>query len=197
MLPLVITVSVAIWLTGIINQYLGPGTAMGGLVKSFGLKVSSHKILAYVAGWAAVLSVIFLLGLIAEMGARKYIQRTVERIIGQIPIIGRVYSTATQLVDIIGRKGEDELKGMSVVYCSFGGEKGAVFLALMPTSERFVVNDIEHRAVLIPTAPVPVGGSLLLVPADSIQPANMAVEDFMSIYLSMGASSSQYIPKSG
>lgn len=195
LLPLVMTAAVAIWLTGFISQYLGPGTALGGLVKSFGLKVSSQKTVAYIIGWAAVLSVIFLFGLIVEMGARKYIQHTVERIMRQIPIIGRVYSTATQLVDIIGKKGEDGLKGMRVVYCSFGGEKGAVFLALMPTSERFIINEIEHRVVLIPTAPVPVGGSLLLVPADSIQPANMSVEDFMSIYLSMGASSSQYIPK--
>lgn len=82
---------------------------------------------------------------------------------------------------------------MRVVYCSFGGEKGAVFLALMPTPERFVISEIEHQVVLIPTAPVPVGGSLLTVPADSIAPADMPVEDFMSIYLFMGASSSQYI----
>jgi uncharacterized membrane protein len=193
LLPLVITASVAIWLTGFISQYLGPGTALGGLVKSFGLKVSSQKTIAYIVGWVAVLSVIFLFGLIVEMGARKYIQHTVERIMRRIPFIGRVYGTATQLVDIIGKKGEDGLKGMRVVYCSFGGEKGAVFLALMPTPERFVINEIEHQVVLIPTAPVPVGGSLLLVPADSIQPANMPIEDFMSIYLSMGASSSQYI----
>ena len=105
----------------------------------------------------------------------------------RIPFVGRVYNTATQLVDIIGKKGEDGLKGMRVVYCSFGGEKGAVFLALMPTAERFLINEIEHQVVLIPTAPVPVGGSLLLAPAD------MPVEDFMSIYLFMGASSSQYI----
>ncbi len=82
---------------------------------------------------------------------------------------------------------------MRVVYRSFGGEKGAVFLALMPTPERFLINEIEHGVVLIPTALVPVGGSLLLVPAGSIQPADMPVEDFVSIYLSMGASSFQYI----
>ena len=197
LLPLIITAAVAIWLTGFISQYLGPGTALGGLVKSFGLKVSSHKTVAYIVGWAAVLSVIFLIGLIVEMGARKYIQHTVERVMRRIPIIGKVYSTATQLVDIIGKKGEDELKGMRVVYCSFGDEKGAVFLALMPTAEQFMINEIEHRVVLIPTAPVPIGGGLLLVPADSIHPASMSIEDFMSIYLSMGASSSQYIPKRG
>ena len=35
LLPLIITAAVAIWLTGFISQYLGPGTALGGLVKSF------------------------------------------------------------------------------------------------------------------------------------------------------------------
>ena len=56
LLPLVITVAVAIWFTGYINQHLGPGT---------------------------------------------------------------------QLVEIIGKKDADDLKGMWVVYCSFGGDKGA------------------------------------------------------------------------
>jgi uncharacterized membrane protein len=59
-----------------------------------------------------------------------------------------------------------------------------------------MINNVEHHAVLIPTAPIPVGGSLMLVPVKSIQPADMTVEHFISIYLSMGASGSQYIPKS-
>lgn len=193
LLPLVITIAVAMWMTGLISEYLGSETFLGGLVRSLGLKVSSHTTVAYIIGWLVVLSIIFLFGFIIEMGARKYIQRVVESSIRRIPIIGSVYGTAAQLVDMLGKKGENELKGMRTVYCSFGGEKGAIFLALMPTNERFVINQIEHHVVLIPTAPLPVGGSLLLVPVDSVQPADISVEHFMSIYLSMGATSPEYM----
>ena len=193
LLPLVMTIAVAIWVTGFVSQYLGPGTSLGNLVKAFGLKVSSHGTVAYIIGWGAVVSLIFLFGVIVEMGARKYIQRVVEGTIRRIPIIGSVYGTAAQLVDMLDKKGKDELKGMRTVYCSFGGDKGAVFLALMPTNERFTINHMEYHVVLIPTAPVPVGGGLMLVPVDSVRPADISVEHFMSIYLSMGATSPQHM----
>ena len=111
----------------------------------------------------------------------------------RIPIMGSVYGTATQLADILGKKGEDELKGMRVVYCSFGTHGGAVFLALMPTNERFTYRGVEHHLVIIPSAPLPVGGSLMLVPVESVQPVSMPVEHFMSVYLSMGATGPQYL----
>lgn len=195
LLPLVITIAVAIWFSGFVGQYLGQGTFLGGLVKALGLRVMSHDTAAYVIGWLAPLSVIFLLGIFAEMGARKYIHRAVEGLMTKIPIMGSVYGTATQLTEILGKKGEDELKGMRVVYCSFGKQGGAVFLALMPTNERFIYNGMEHYLVLIPTAPLPVGGSLMLVPVESVQPVAMSVEHFMSIYLSMGATGPQYMGK--
>jgi uncharacterized membrane protein len=65
----------------------------------------------------------------------------------------------------------------------------------MPTSERFTVGGTEHRVVLILNAPVSVGGSLLRVPSDSIRRATISVEDFMSIYHSMGAATFQFLPK--
>ena len=39
---------------------------------------------------------------------------------------------------------------------------------------------------MIPTAPVPIGGALLYVPASWIEPAEGAVDHFMSVYVSMG-----------
>lgn len=53
----------------------------------------------------------------------------------------------------------------------------------------------EHRVVLIPTAPDPIGGSLQRAPSDSIQRATISVEDVMIIYLSMGTTTSQFLPK--
>jgi uncharacterized membrane protein len=79
------------------------------------------------------------------------------------------------------------------VFCLFGGENGAAFLALLPTPELFRIGDVDYNAVLIPSAPVPVGGSLLFVPATSVRKADLTVDAFMSIYVSMGVSGPQFM----
>ena len=72
----------------------------------------------------------------------------------------------------------------------------ATFLALMPTSGTFRVRVVEHHIVMIPIAPVPIGGGLMLVPVDSIQPAEMAINDFMQLYVSIGATSDMLLTRS-
>jgi uncharacterized membrane protein len=43
-----------------------------------------------------------------------------------------------------------------------------------------------YQAILVPSAPVPVGGGLIYVPVDWIKPADIGVEGLMSVYVSMG-----------
>jgi uncharacterized membrane protein len=48
--------------------------------------------------------------------------------------------------------------------------------------------------VLVPTAPVPVGGGLLFVPEDWVTPAGLSVEAVTSVYVSMGVTAPQHLP---
>ena len=59
-------------------------------------------------------------------------------------------------------------------------------LALMPNPAPIEIGGASYRAVLVPTAPIPVGGGLLYVPHDWVKPADIGVEQLTSIYLSMG-----------
>jgi uncharacterized membrane protein len=52
-------------------------------------------------------------------------------------------------------------------------------------------------AVLVPTAPVPIGGGLLFVPEDWVSPADVGAEALTSIYVSMGVTAPQYLPRPG
>ncbi len=63
----------------------------------------------------------------------------------------------------------------------------------------FVIESYGRRciAVLVPTAPVPIGGGLLWVPEAWVTPAAVGVEALTSIYVSMGVTSSQYLPRAG
>jgi len=59
--------------------------------------------------------------------------------------------------------------------------------------ERYRLANRDFQIVIIPTAPVPIGGALLMVPADVIQPTDVSVEGLMSIYVSMGITAGQFL----
>jgi len=195
LLPLTITVVVIIWLADFFSKQLGPQTIFGGYLKMLGIRIAGESLPAYVIGWLAVIGAVIILGFLVNLGAKKYISKSIDLIMQRIPLINKLYKVSVQIVDMIDKKEKEDFKGMSVVYVFFGAEKGAAFLALMPTKEKYVIRDTVYHIVLIPSAPVPVGGSMMLVPADSIEPAEMSIEDFMQVYVSMGASSSDILPK--
>lgn len=195
LLPLTITISAIAWLVSILTKQLGPNTVLGGYLKTLGIKIAGDSALAYSIGWLIVIVFIFLLGFVVDIGAKKYIKWSIDLIMKRLPLINKLYNISGQIVEMFNRDEQEEYKGMTVVYCFFGGEKGATFLALMPTKERYYIKDTEYNVILIPSAPVPVGGSMMLVPSSSIQPADISIEDFMQVYVSMGASSGSILPK--
>jgi uncharacterized membrane protein len=192
-LPLVITFAVVMWVADLLGRFLGPGTFIGGALQSIGLQFASNSVLAYVVGWAFVLAIIFLLGLLVELGARKFIQGKLDAVAARVPLLGGVYGTVRQLVGMMDKSQNADLQGMTVVFCNFGQTSGASFLALLASPQAIRINDAEYHAVIIPTAPVPVGGSLIFVPTGNIQPANISVDAFMSIYVSMGVTGPQFL----
>ena len=142
---------------------------------------------------AIVLVAIFGLGLLVQMGAKRFLQRLFDAVASRVPLVGSIYGTSKQLVAMFDRKNESEIKAMSVVWCFFGKDGGAGVLALMPTPERVRVNGREFNVVFIPTAPVPFGGALVFMPTESVQPADMSVDGLMSIYVSMGITAPKFL----
>jgi uncharacterized membrane protein len=193
LLPLFLTVAAVVWLAGVVKELIGRGTFVGGILESIGLRFVGEGVFAYILGWVLVLAAIFLLGVIVQFGARRFIIQLIDGVIHRIPLIGRVYGTSKQLVQMFEAKDEAELKAMSVVYCRFGGDGGPGVLALMPTSEQFLFEGRLHHVVIIPTAPVPFGGALLFMPVEDVKPADMSVDGLMSIYVSMGVTAPEFL----
>jgi uncharacterized membrane protein len=88
-------------------------------------------------------------------------------------------------------------RSMTPVWCHFGGPGGATALALLSSTEPVLVGGRRCLAVLVPTAPVPIGGGLLFVPEDWVSPADVGAEALTSIYVSMGVTAPQYLPRPG
>jgi uncharacterized membrane protein len=120
--------------------------------------------------------------------------RLTEAILSRIPIVGSIYGTSKQVVAMFEKKEDASLKGMTVVFCLFGGGSGAGFLALLVSPQRFRIHEHDYQIVIIPTAPVPIGGGLLFVPAEAIQPTELSVDGLISIYVSMGVTAAQFLP---
>lgn len=194
-LPLVITVSVVVWVTNLVDQYIGRGTVLGNLLEGLGSRpqVGAHGATAYIIGWAIVLAVIFVLGFLVEAGGKRLLQRIVDALVQRIPLIGSIYGTSKQIVGMLDKKDDADVKGMSVVYCMFGRENGAGLLALLVSPQRYPIGGRDFQIVIVPTAPVPVGGALLFVPADGIIPADLSVDALMSIYVSMGVTAPEFL----
>jgi uncharacterized membrane protein len=192
-LPLVITVAIVAWVAGTLKDFVGPDALFGRLLKQLGLQFASNTTMAYVFGWVVVLAGIFVLGVLVQMGARRLFVGKIDALAQNIPLLGGVYGTARQVVGMMDKKKGTDLQGMRVVFCFFGKDHGAVLLGLLPTSQVFHVGDVDYHAVLVPTSPVPVGGGLIFVPVQCIQPAGISVDAFMSIYVSMGVSAPQFL----
>ena len=56
----------------------------------------------------------------------------------------------------------------------------------MPSPTPVVIGGTEYVGVLVPSAPVPVGGALVYVPKSWVKLAEGGVDDLMSVYVSMG-----------
>ncbi len=197
-LPLVLTVAIVVWVTSFVEGFIGPQTFLGRTLESLGASRvgPDNRTTAYVVGWLLVLATVLVLGLIVELGAKRYLQRLVDALVKRIPLVGSIYGTSRQLVEMFDQKNDSDLKAMSVVFCFFGKEGGPGVLALMPSSERFHIDGRDYHVVVIPTAPVPFGGALLFMPVESVKPAEMSVDGLMSIYVSMGVTTPQFISDS-
>lgn len=89
--------------------------------------------------------------LLVELGICKYLAGFVNAPVSRIPLVGQVYGTSKQLVDMLDRD-DDKLKAMVPVSCYFSGNRNAGALALLGTPERFLINGREYQVVIKPPA---------------------------------------------
>jgi uncharacterized membrane protein len=191
-LPVVLTVSVIVWVARLVDQFVGPGSVVGRLLVSIGLTVVETRMVAYAIGIGVVLCTIYVLGLFTETGFQRRLQAFMDSGLRRVPLVGSVYDLAHRFVGMLDRKEQADLQSMRPVWCFFGGEGGAAVLALLPTPEPIMLGGQQCHVVLVPTAPVPFGGGLFFVPVEWIKPASFGVEGLTSIYVSMGISAPQY-----
>ena len=201
LLPLAATLVLLIWATRLAAEWLGPTSLFGSLLTRIGLGVGgSATATSYFAGLLVVLALVYALGLVVQTGLQRGFHSLFESLIQRVPIVRTVYDVVQRLVGLLGKSKEEGQKSMSPVWLYFGGPPGAgevpattVVLGLLTTPVPVDMGGQPFHGVLVPTAPVPVGGGLLFVPAHWVVPAQVGIEGVTSIYVSMGVTAGQYL----
>jgi len=192
-LPLAATVLIVVWGARLVVGWVGPGSLIGNVLVSIGLGVTGYEVVAWAIGVAVVLLAILLLGVLVRTRLRGVVEAMLDAVMQRIPVVRNVYETARRFVDLVAQRDREGMRSMSPVWLHFGGGDGAAVLGLLSTTEPVEIGGRGYLAVIVPTAPVPVGGGLLYVPPEWVRPADVGVEGLTSIYVSMGITSAQHI----
>lgn len=198
-LPLAATVFVFWWAVSLLWRWLGPGSAVGSVLSGIGLGMSGSEFVGYLLGLGIVALAILLLGVFIERAIGRSVARLVDQLLRRIPLVRTVWDLAQRMVGLLQQNPpggpEGGARSLTPVWCHFGGPGGAAALALLSSSEPVEVGGRPCLAVLVPTAPVPIGGGLLFVPQEWVSPASVGAEALTSIYVSMGVTAAEYLPR--
>jgi uncharacterized membrane protein len=200
LLPLLATVLLLVWLTRFAAQYVGPGSAVGRFLGDLGLGGTQSETLSYALGLACVVVFVYAVGLLAEVGLQHGFNKLLNAVVQRIPVVRTIYDVLQKLVGLFSQQDDDKLKSMAPVWVYFGGKKEGTTtatLAFLSTAEPVQINGHPYMGVIVPTAPVPIGGGLLFVPPTWLEPAAMGLEGVSSIYVSMGVTTQEVLTQAG
>jgi uncharacterized membrane protein len=192
-LPLVATLIVLSGIVRLVMSWIGPESALGGALGALGVHVTGSPLTGYVIGLALAVAAVLALGALVEAGMQRGLEAAVDAFIARIPIVRNIYETIDRFVTMLSRRDGDGRRSMSPVWCHFGGPGGAAVLGLLSSPDPVTIGGQPYRAVIVPTAPVPLGGALIYVPDAWVTPASIGMEALTSIYVSMGVTSAQYL----
>jgi len=192
-LPLAATLLIFAWGARVLYAWLGPGSFVGGLLIALGLGGTGSEVVGYLLGLGIVLLAIFALGLVVQTRLRGVLSRAFNNVMQRIPLVRNVYDIIRKFVDLVAQRDPSGARSMSPVWLQFGGPGNAMVLGLLSSPEPVLVGGHTYLAVLVPTAPVPVGGGLIFVPTEWVTPAEIGMETLTSIYVSMGVTAHQHL----
>ncbi len=186
--PLLLTAIVLAWVFGQLIGFVGPESGIGRLLTAGGrlfLGDRTDPLVSFAVGVAIVVGLVTALGLLVEDRARKALEKWVDGLIGRVPFLGNVYRPVAQLVRSMGGDRAGQMATMGVCRIEFGG--GVETIAFLASAEVFDIGGGPARLVLVPTAPIPIGGALLLVAAHKVHVIpDMKFDDLAKLYLTMG-----------
>jgi hypothetical protein len=107
-LPLTLTLAVIVWLVEFIHRFMGPGSALGRMLRSIGLKLTTSELVAYLIGIVMTLTLIYFLGMLVEAGMKHRWSTLVDSTMDRVPLVRSIYSALKRLMQMF--EGREEGK---------------------------------------------------------------------------------------
>jgi uncharacterized membrane protein len=183
--PVLLTLILLNWLSGYLIAALGPETPLGRALGMAGMFFTPSPLAAFWAGLGMAALLVWIIGLAVQTRFRQRLEGGLDGLLARIPGLGALYRPLAQFVRMMGSSPGGEMSGMSVVSVRFGDHVEALALLTSPHLHDF--GQGPRYLILIPTAPVPVGGGMLFVEASRVTPVpSMGVDDLAKLYVTMG-----------
>ena len=193
-LPLTLTIVIVAWLAEFIGRLIGPDSAVGQALKQFGWSFGAGDTGAYLGGVLFAIGLIYLFGILVQIGLKGGWEKLVDAILMKLPLIKIIYDAAKKMLQMVDTQNGPDMKSMTPVLCQFGGENGTSLPAFLPTSETIEIQGCEYHVVMIPTAPVPFGGAIMCVPKANVTELDCGIDGLLNMYMSLGTTVPNYIP---
>lgn len=182
LIPIIVTYLVLRWLFFTLDDLLQPI-----------LKLFLHREISGV-GLVALLVLLLLLGGFTSNVLGRRIVAFVDSLLGRTPIVRYIYSATRQVTDSLRVPREASFRRVALVDFPRPGVKSVAFV----TGHVTEANGERLVPLMIPTAPNPATGFLVLVPESEVIETDMTIEEAFRMVVSGGIVTPDTIaPKSG
>lgn len=181
--PIGMTLWAIIWIVDTLDNLLLPGFLQ--LIP--GIDTNPQPDLPPFLGLIFTFAAILLTGVIARDVLGHEIVRVWERLLGRVPIIGRMYNALRQLFEAIVSSG-DQANFRRVVLIEYP-RKGIYAIAFVSNTTQATITQYLPEPTLncfLPTTPNPTSGFYLLVPEREVIDVDFTVEEAFKLIMSAG-----------
>lgn len=189
-LPLFLTIFIINWMVNFIITMTMESfftVLINNAIRFFGIEDNLHlKTAVYVLYLLSILVLITFIGYITKNIIGKKITRSINRIIGKLPIVKHIYTTINQIVSLISsEKGNTYKRAIAVEY----PRKGIYSIGFLTSETNEILSNVVGKElcnVFIPTSPNPTSGMFICVDKKDIIFLDMKIDDAVKLIISGG-----------
>jgi uncharacterized membrane protein len=195
LLPTVLTIWIILWGYNFLNDKISVHIKRG-IVFLIKLAGGSEEELSRfwvnqmlsVAGFVIALGIVFVLGAFLASVLGRSIWRGVERLMLNTPILKQIYPYVKQITDFFFK--EEETKKMISKVVAFEYPRKGMWSVGYVTGDGLRKisqgRQKEFVTILVPTAPTPLSGFVVMVPKEETIELDMSIEDALRFIISVG-----------
>jgi uncharacterized membrane protein len=137
-------------------------------------------------GIAALVSLIFLVGLFTANIIGGQIVKWWEAWLHRVPVVRGIYATLKSMMDILSFQDKEKYNRVVLIQFPKDGHYCFAFVTGMTKGEVQEITPDPLLNVYVPTSPNPTSGYFLLVPEKDVVPLDLSVEEAMKLIVSGG-----------